>query len=112
MKIALQHRNRIWRALVEYRNSVPTASVDSHPFQYGAQSAVVLRDSPGGARGEDGLDYSVVGGDRTRLTSAATNATPSGTAVVDGTGRVYDVNVMKFTYRHKFLLKEEDHNYC
>lgn len=112
LKIELQHRNRIWRALVEYRNrSMSTASVvDSPQYQqhaYVAPSAI-LHDSPEGASGDDGLDYSV-GCERARLTSAAVSA-PNGTAVVDSNGRVYDV--MRFTYRHKVLLKEEDHNYC
>jgi len=108
MKIALQHRNRIWRALVEYRNSMPTASVvDSQHHQF-ATAQRVIHDSPGGARDEDGLSYSL-GGERTRLTAAAASMAP-GTAIVDGNGRVYDV--MRFTYRHKVPMKEEDHNYC
>ena len=106
MKIATLPRNRIWRALVEYRTSMPIVSaVDSQNYQFASQAA--SHDSPGGTRGDDGLNYSL-GGDRTRPTASSA----PGTALVDGNGRVYEVMQFTYKHRHNVPMKEEDHNYC
>lgn len=106
MKIgSIPSRNRIWRALVEYRTSNPAPVDSQHYLQYAAVDPL-HGSPPGGASGQDGIDYSL-GGDRARMTSSS-GAGPT----VDGRPtRVYQ-DVMRLTLRHKVLLKEEDHNYC
>lgn len=106
MNIGIPQRNKIWRALVEFRNTTalhPMALHSTGDLQpYRGSSAA-------GSSSAIGLDPSdVVAGAYQRRSEAGSSA------VVDGGGYeqvFYDVS--RCTFRHTVSLKEEDdHNYC
>lgn len=115
LKICTQHVYKIWRSLVEYRNNVNSTDVNVNINRH------LIYQSPTGNDSPSQVDYS------SHQSAAATSDDGSvaggagggigleteehaGLNTLSASGRVYDV--MRYTYKPKVLLKEEDHNYC